>query len=191
MREKNSCASISAQELYKMYSQQVVAIGGTAKCKSDSPQSLESGISIGPILRRVYGCLCLIVFRYPFLLFFLNMNSMFPFVCSITVASTFTRVEGMTGLPRSVYSRDPSSCISSRARTSPTLTSRRRGTVSMSRGVRMYFRPVNEAMMYWEGWERMISRADVVESGRPCVWNTRLVIVHNGVTLKMLEQEMI
>ena len=66
----------------------------------------------------------------------------------------------MTGLPRRVYSRDPSSCISERASTSPTETLFKRGTVRTSRGVRRYFRPASVATMYCDGCERMSSRAE-------------------------------
>lgn len=119
----------------------------------------------GPIRRRVYGCLWGIVLSYPFRLFFLKICSIFPFVCSTTVASTATWLEGMTGEPRRVYSREPTSCIWESDKTSPTRTSLRRGTVRRSFGARRYFLPAIEAIAYWLGCERMRASAWEVDVG--------------------------
>ena len=86
----------------------------------------------------------------------------------MTVASTLTLVGDMVGLPRSVYSRDPSSWISDKATTSPTRTSFRRGTVRRSRGARRYLRPATVATIYCDGCERMRSRAEDVVEGSVC-----------------------
>lgn len=93
------------------------------------------------------------------------MTSIFPFVCSTTVALTLTWFAGTTGLPRIVNSREPTSCISSSASTSPTRTSFRRGTVRRSRGASRYRRPATAATTYCEGWLRIWASAVEMESG--------------------------
>jgi hypothetical protein len=120
---------------------------------------------IGPIRSRVYVCLWGMVLSYPFRLFFLKICSIFPFVCSTTVASTAMLLEGITGEPRRVYSREPTSCIWDSDKTSPTRTSLRRGTVRRSFGATRYFLPAIEAITYWLGCERMRASAWEVDEG--------------------------
>ena len=158
------------------------------KCYPSSARTL-----IEPIRRRVYVCLWGMVLSYPFRLFFLKICSIFPFVCSTTVASTATWLEGMTGEPRRVYSREPISCIWDNDKTSPKRTSLRRGTVKRSFGERRYFLPAIEAITYWLGCERIRASAREVDEG-VCglVWSARVNICRTdgtGTNMRRIREE--